>query len=80
MLKGFTADNIPVLEMSTLTEEGIVNVKTEACDRLLAARVENKLKGKKTSDVLSRVHVAQPAKRDEKVGSLLRIDLMEIGV
>lgn len=67
VLKGFTADNIPVLEMSTLTEEGIVNVKTEACDRLLAARVENKLKGKKTSDVLSRVHVAQPAKRDDKV-------------
>lgn len=66
-LTSFSAENIPVMEMSTLTEEGIIKVKTEACDRLLAMRVENKLKGKKPSDVLSRVHVAVPAKRDDRV-------------
>lgn len=39
----------------------------QACDRLLAARVETKMKGKKVHDVLNRLHLAVPAKRDEKV-------------
>lgn len=39
----------------------------QACDRLLANRVETKMKGKKVHDVLNRLHLAMPAKRDEKV-------------
>ena len=42
----------------------------QACDRLLAQRVEVKLKGKKVNDVLNRLHLALPAKRDEKVHCL----------
>lgn len=60
------ADGIPVIESSTLTEEGVMQVKTEACDRLLAFRVDNKMKGKKVHDVLNRLHLAVPAKRDDK--------------
>uniref|UniRef100_A0A8C5ZEY3 OBG-type G domain-containing protein n=1 Tax=Marmota marmota marmota TaxID=9994 RepID=A0A8C5ZEY3_MARMA len=30
------AEGFPVIETSTLTEEGVIKVKTEACDRLLA--------------------------------------------
>ena len=33
----------PLLTMSTLTEEGVMQVKQTACDRLLATRVEAKL-------------------------------------
>ncbi|KAK2178094.1 hypothetical protein NP493_563g04039 [Ridgeia piscesae] len=66
LFKKFEEDEIPVYEMSTLTEEGLSHVKTEACDRLLAQRVEVKLKGKKVNDVLNRLHLALPAKRDEK--------------
>lgn len=81
-----------MIETSTLTEEGVMQVKTEvrqresagllsscsvltllfvcvrqACDRLLATRVETKMKGKKVHDVLNRLHLAMPTKRDEKV-------------
>lgn len=40
---------------------------SQACDRLLSHRVDNKMKGKKVHDVLNRLHLAMPAKRDEKV-------------
>jgi len=64
LMKKFLDDNIPLLEMSTFTEEGVVNVKTEACERLLAHRVEVKIKSKKVDGVLNRLHVAMPTPRD----------------
>lgn len=39
----------------------------QACDRLLSNRVETKMRGKKVHDVLNRLHLAMPTKRDEKV-------------
>ena len=52
--------------MSTVSEEGVMNVKVEACDRLLAQRVEIKLKAKNVNDVVNRLHVAVPKPRDDK--------------
>uniref|UniRef100_A0A2M3ZZ51 Nucleolar GTP-binding protein 1 n=1 Tax=Anopheles triannulatus TaxID=58253 RepID=A0A2M3ZZ51_9DIPT len=57
---------IPILEMSTATEDGVMQVKMEACERLLGYRVDQKLKTKKLEGVLNRLHVAMPEKRDEK--------------
>jgi len=57
---------VALIPMSTLSEEGVMNVKNEACERLLAQRVEIKMKSKKVTDVMNRLHVAVPAKRDEK--------------
>ena len=57
-------DGVVLLPMSTVTEEGITVVKTQACDMLLAQRVEIKMKGKKLPDVLNRLHVAMPTPRD----------------
>ena len=57
-------DGVVLLPMSTVTEEGITAVKTQACDMLLAQRVEIKMKGKKLPDVLNRLHVAMPTPRD----------------
>ncbi|XP_041039245.1 nucleolar GTP-binding protein 1 isoform X1 [Carcharodon carcharias] len=62
----FMAEGITVTETSTLTEEGIIKVKTEACDRLLTHRVDSKMKGKKVNDLLNRLHLAVPSKRDQK--------------
>lgn len=53
-----------VLEMSTLNEEGVMMVKTVACERLLRFRVEMKVQGKHVNSVLNRVHVAMPKPRD----------------
>lgn len=66
LLKKFEDEGIPVIPMSTVSEEGVMNVKTEACDRLLAQRVEFKLKTKNVNDVLNRLHVSVPKPRDTK--------------
>ena len=63
----FRANNIPIIEMSTLNEEGVMNVRNEACERLLAHRVELKIKSSKVNDVLNRLHLAEPKKRDNIV-------------
>lgn len=63
----FAENNIPIIEMSNLNEEGVMNVRNEACERLLAHRVEQKIKNSKVNDVLNRLHVAEPKKRDNVV-------------
>ncbi|XP_015187030.1 PREDICTED: nucleolar GTP-binding protein 1 [Polistes dominula] len=68
ILKPLEADtNVPILEMSTLTDFGVIDVKNQACDRLLAFRVDQKIKTKKVEGILNRLHVAQPVPRDQKV-------------
>ncbi|XP_011797676.1 PREDICTED: nucleolar GTP-binding protein 1 [Colobus angolensis palliatus] len=47
-------------------DEGILEVKKKACDRLLAHRVETKMKGNKVNEVLNRLHLAVPTRRDDK--------------
>lgn len=66
MIKSFEDEGIPLLNMSTLTEEGVIELRNEACDRLLAHRVETKIKTKKVNDIANRLHVAVPQKRDHK--------------
>lgn len=40
---GVSPEDAKLLTMSTLTEQGVMEVKQVACDRLLASRVEAKL-------------------------------------
>merc|ERR1712136_659317 len=58
-------EGISVMEMSTMTEAGVSEVKVEACDRLLAHRIEHKIKTKKVNDVMHRLTVAMPTPRDD---------------
>jgi len=55
-----------ILEMSTVTEEGVMDVKTKSCDLLLQHRVEVKFKSKKVDTIMNRLHVAEPVPRDNK--------------
>ena len=64
LLAKFEEEGVVILPMSTVTEEGIVEVKTRACDMLLAQRVEVKMKSKKMPEVLNRLHLAVPTPRD----------------
>ncbi|XP_012255458.2 nucleolar GTP-binding protein 1 [Athalia rosae] len=67
ILKPFEGNSeVPLVEMSTITDFGVMDVKTQACDRLLAHRVELKMKTKKMESVLNRLHVARPSPRDQK--------------
>jgi nucleolar GTP-binding protein len=55
-----------ILEMSTVTELGVMDVKTSSCELLLQHRVEAKFRSKKVDGILNRLHVAEPAPRDAK--------------
>jgi nucleolar GTP-binding protein len=63
----FRKENLPIMEMSNLNEEGVMAVRNEACERLLASRVEIKIKSSKVNDFLNRLHLAEPKKRDNIV-------------
>jgi len=54
-----------ILEMSTVTEDGVMDVKTTACEKLLQHRVEAKFRSKKVDGILNRLHVTDPSARDE---------------
>lgn len=56
---------IQLVEISTFTEEGIMEARNAACDALLAMRLETKAKGQKMNTILNRLHVSQPKARDE---------------
>jgi len=51
---------VELLQLSCQTEEGVMEVRNTACERLLAARVDQKLKSSRVNDVLNRIHVARP--------------------
>lgn len=64
LLNSIIGEDVELVSMSNMTEEGISSVKKAACDKLLAMRVDAKLKGKKLGGVLNRLHLAVPAPRD----------------
>lgn len=60
---------VELMEMSCTTTDGVFNVRNNVCDRLLAARQAEKLKGAtnnvgeptgRLGDLFKRIHVAQP--------------------
>lgn len=61
-----TRANAMLMPMSNHSEQGVSDVKTQACDQLLAHRVDHKVKGKKLGDILNRLSVAIPVARDTK--------------
>ncbi|XP_043599876.1 nucleolar GTP-binding protein 1-like [Bombus pyrosoma] len=67
LLKSLEDKDVPVLEMSTITDFGVMDVKVQACERLLAFRVDQKIRTKKVEGLLNRLHVAQPVPRDDKI-------------
>jgi len=67
MLEEFLAETkIPLLCTSTVTQDGISEVKEKACAQLLAQRVEMKMRTKQVSGMVNRLHVATPRPRDNK--------------
>lgn len=60
MMEEFTANGAPLLKMSAQDESGVSDVKNKACELLLQARVESKMRGKKMENILNRLHLATP--------------------
>jgi nucleolar GTP-binding protein len=61
----FQDGTVEKLELSCATDFGVMEARNMACDRLLASRVEQKLKGGRINDVLNKIHLAQPTPRDD---------------
>jgi len=51
---------------STLTEQGIQELKELACGKLLEFRVASKVRSKKADAIMNKLHVAMPKPRDNK--------------
>ena len=62
-------EDIKFVQMSCHSEEGVMDLKNQACDALLAHLVEHKVNTSKMNSVLNRIHVAQPKSRDDVVRS-----------
>mmetsp|Transcript_8593 Transcript_8593/g.32320 ORF Transcript_8593/g.32320 Transcript_8593/m.32320 type:complete len:674 (-) Transcript_8593:61-2082(-) len=66
-IEGMVAEvgnNATLMKMSVKSEDGVMTVRNEACDRLLQQRVDQKLSRKKVDGVLNRLTVVRPAPRD----------------
>lgn len=58
---------VSFIEISCYTEMGVMDLRNTACDLLLSSRVEMKLKSGKISNVINKLHLAQPVARDDRV-------------
>jgi len=61
------AEDVTLVQVSCHTDEGVMDLKSTACDALLAHRVDAKIKGSKINSVINRIYVAQPKARDDIV-------------
>jgi len=59
-------EGVHVFWTSTVTGEGIMELRQAACDKLLLQRVDAKMRGKKTNNIMNRLRVATPMQRDNK--------------
>jgi len=57
------ASGAQILYMSTFSEEGVADVKSAACDLLLAQRIEQKMSGTKVESVINRIRISEPKPR-----------------
>ncbi|CAG8437906.1 16802_t:CDS:10 [Acaulospora morrowiae] len=58
-------DGVQIAQLSCFTDEGVMDVRNMACDKLLSTRVDFKLRGSKINDVINKIHLAEPVARDD---------------
>lgn len=59
-------EGVDVMHASCYEEENVMQVRNQACEKLLTARIEQKLKGSaRVANVLNKIHVARPQARDD---------------
>eukprot|EP00934_Nitzschia_sp_Nitz4_P006146 Nitzschia sp. Nitz4//scaffold283_size24287//17182//19358//NITZ4_008408-RA/size24287-augustus-gene-0.31-mRNA-1//1//CDS//3329545663//6136//frame0 len=65
MIEALAKDaNCSLMTMSNISEQGVSEVKNTACEKLLAARVDARVSGKKVDGVMNRLQVFNPTPRD----------------
>ncbi|KAI9506372.1 Nucleolar GTP-binding protein 1 [Coemansia spiralis] len=64
LVEAAAQEGTEIAQLSSYLDRGIVETRNLACDKLLQQRVEMKLKGQKVANVLNKLNVAQPGRRD----------------
>lgn len=64
LLQALMDEGVEFAQSSCVTDEGVMDMRNRAADKLLATRVELKMKGQKINDVLNRLHLSVPKARD----------------
>jgi nucleolar GTP-binding protein len=67
LVQSCLGDRVTLVQQSCWNDEGVMNVRNTACNKLLEMRVEVKMRGNRVNDVLSRLNVAMPKARDNKL-------------
>ncbi|CAR23616.1 Nucleolar GTP-binding protein 1 [Lachancea thermotolerans] len=69
LLKGIAdMPGVEIMPTSCVEEDNVMEVRNKACEKLLASRIENKLKSTaRVNNVLNKIHVAKPQARDDGV-------------
>lgn len=65
LLQALLDQGVEFANSSCVSEEGLMELRNRSCDKLLATRVEIKMKSQKINDVLNRLHLSVPKARDE---------------
>lgn len=61
LMDEFTSEGSAVMmKMSARDESGVMDVRNTACDKLLESRVDSKVRSRKVTSILNRLHVATP--------------------
>jgi len=59
--------NVEIHGLSCATDENVMQLRNLACDKLLTARIEQKMKStSRISNLMNRINVARPQQRDDK--------------
>ncbi|ORX66714.1 GTP binding protein 4 [Linderina pennispora] len=64
LVEAVREEGIEITQLSSYLDQGVIETRDLACDKLLQQRVDMKLKGHKVSSVLNKLNVAQPGRRD----------------
>lgn len=60
------AGNVEIHELSCATEENVMQLRNLACEKLLTARIEEKMKASaRVAKLMNRINVARPVPRDD---------------
>lgn len=66
LLSLYSLTDIEIMNTSCVDEDNVMQVRNQACEKLLASRIEQKLKGQsRVNNVLNKIHVSRPQQRDE---------------
>ncbi|KAJ2850544.1 Nucleolar GTP-binding protein 1 [Coemansia brasiliensis] len=64
LVESVTQEGVVISQLSSHLDKGVIETRNLACEKLLQQRVEMKLRGQQVNNVLNKLNVAQPSRRD----------------